>query len=132
MTTHFSALVLHLLILKYRFGVKPKDVASVLSQINVQCPPPPVCKAVTSPYRTPDGSCNNIKQSTWGQSRTQLQRILSPDYANGKNYISTKFTLISFSNFQPILIGIRLPRRANNGGELPRYNQQNVLFLLIQ
>ncbi|EFX82421.1 hypothetical protein DAPPUDRAFT_49291, partial [Daphnia pulex] len=65
--------------------------------INVQCPPPPVCKAVTSPYRTLDGSCNNIKQSTWGQSRTQLQRILSPDYANG----------------------IRLPRRAKNGGELP-------------
>lgn len=116
-----------------RFGVNPKDVASVLGQINVQCPPPPVCKAVTSPYRTLDGSCNNIKQSTWGQSRTQLQRILSPDYANGKINISTKFTL----NLLVIVVVYfdRHPTSAT-GQERRRtaqvYNQQNVLFLLIQ
>jgi peroxidase len=75
---HFNSLVLN------RFGVKPNDVDSVLNQFKGQCPPPPSCRHnKDSPYRTMDGSCNNIKRSTWGQSRTQFQRILFPVYSDG-------------------------------------------------
>lgn len=67
-----------------RFGVKPNDVDSVLNQFKGQCPPPPSCRHnKDSPYRTMDGSCNNIKRFTWGQSRTQFQRILFPVYSDG-------------------------------------------------
>ncbi|XP_067948302.1 myeloperoxidase-like [Watersipora subatra] len=36
-----------------------------------------------SPYRTIDGSCNNLKNPTWGQSVRQIGRRLSPQYNPG-------------------------------------------------
>ena len=53
--------------------------------LSATCPADPVCdKAViNSPFRTADGSCNNLEYPLWGKSRTQFQRVLVPTYADG-------------------------------------------------
>ncbi|XP_046452862.1 chorion peroxidase-like [Daphnia pulex] len=50
------------------------------------CPADPICdeKAKTNPFRTPDGSCNNLLRSSWGKSRTQFQRLFVPVYADAR------------------------------------------------
>ncbi|XP_071539116.1 salivary peroxidase/catechol oxidase-like [Panulirus ornatus] len=54
------------------------------------------CNA-SSPYRTPDGTCNNLENPLWGASFTPHRRVLPADYGDG---VSTL-------------------RRAADGGELP-------------
>lgn len=49
------------------------------------------------PYRSFDGSCNNLKNTWWGQAEMPYRRILEPDYADGLNE----------------------PRRSADGSELP-------------
>ena len=34
-------------------------------------------------YRTPDGTCNNVKHPTWGSSFMPFLRFLPPDYSDG-------------------------------------------------
>lgn len=34
-------------------------------------------------YRTIDGSCNNLEQTSWGMTRSTFQRILPPAYSDG-------------------------------------------------
>ncbi|EFX63496.1 hypothetical protein DAPPUDRAFT_268331 [Daphnia pulex] len=89
-----------------RFNIKPEDVQRTMKQFNLKdtilsgmCTADPVCdeKTIRSPYRTLDGSCNNIQRPSWGKSLTQFQRALPSAYADG----------------------VRTPRRAKNGGELP-------------
>ncbi|KAJ8313493.1 hypothetical protein KUTeg_008054 [Tegillarca granosa] len=38
------------------------------------------------PYRTADGSCNNLRHVMWGKSDTIEPRYLDPDYEDGKQY----------------------------------------------
>jgi hypothetical protein len=53
----------------------------------------------SSPYRTMDGTCNNLKQVNYGRTGTPFQRIILPEYAG---------------------IAIHLPRRRpRDGFELP-------------
>lgn len=75
-----------------RFNIKPEEVEIALSLLNLKdttmsymCPADPVCdeKTIRSPFRTLGGSCNNIKRSSWGKSRTQFKRALSSAYADG-------------------------------------------------
>ena len=37
-----------------------------------------------SRYRTIDGSCNNLFQSSWGQANTAQARLLRPEYEDGR------------------------------------------------
>ncbi|KAK4008470.1 hypothetical protein OUZ56_013610 [Daphnia magna] len=89
-----------------RFQLTPDEAGFGLTQFHLKdtilsdtCYPEAMCDETTihSPFRTLDGSCNNIKHASWGKSRTQYQRILVPAYADG----------------------VWLPRRAQNGSELP-------------
>ena len=47
------------------------------------CPKQPVCNPNTK-FRTPDGSCNNLRQPKYGISGSPLQRILPNKYADGR------------------------------------------------
>ena len=42
---------------------------------------------MTYPYRSFDGSCNNLKNLWWGQSETPYKRWLEPDYSDRNNFI---------------------------------------------
>lgn len=37
-----------------------------------------------TPYRSFDGSCNNLVNPVWGTPNTPYNRLLSPNYADGK------------------------------------------------
>lgn len=64
----------------------------------------------SSPYRTMDGTCNNLKQVNYGRTGTPFQRILLPEYAG---------------------IAIHLPRRRpRDGFELP--SARTVSFQLAR
>jgi len=52
----------------------PKKYAEVCTSYYQQCTP--------SKYRSIDGSCNNMKNSQYGQARTSLGRIVIPRYSN--------------------------------------------------
>ena len=78
--------------MRKRFNIKPEDVERTLRQFNLKdtilsgmCTADPVCdeKTIRSPYRTLDGSCNNIQRPSWGKSLTQFQRALPSAYADG-------------------------------------------------
>lgn len=95
----------HLCLNLRRFELTPEEAGFGLNQFNLRdtilketCPADPVCdqKTSRSPFRTLDGSCNNIKRSFWGKSRTQFQRALVPAYADGTyNILSTQLKIIT-------------------------------------
>ncbi|XP_057375639.1 peroxidase-like [Daphnia carinata] len=75
-----------------RFKLTPDQTAFGLSQFKLRdtilsntCPADPICdrKTLRSPFRTIDGSCNNIKNPSWGKSMTQFERATVPAYADG-------------------------------------------------
>ncbi|KAH9628118.1 hypothetical protein HF086_018334 [Spodoptera exigua] len=49
------------------------------------CPPQPSC-ASPNRYRSIGGECNNPSYSTWGAVLTGFERLLPPDYSDGKNF----------------------------------------------
>uniref|UniRef100_A0A2M3ZYF0 Putative peroxidase n=1 Tax=Anopheles triannulatus TaxID=58253 RepID=A0A2M3ZYF0_9DIPT len=52
---------------------------------------------VTSPYRTLDGTCNNLQNPSWGAANTAYGRLIEADYGDG----------------------VKSPRKATSGSELP-------------
>ena len=88
-----------------RYDLSPEQTAFGLSAYNLQdtnfCPADHNCdkEFALSPFRTIDGSCNNIQFSVWGKARTQFQRCLKPVYSDG----------------------VWQPKKAASGNELPRY-----------
>lgn len=49
-----------------------------------KCFPQPKCDPI-SPFRTIDGSCNNLNFPVWGQTNTASTRIIEANYFDG-NY----------------------------------------------
>jgi len=75
-----------------RFELTADEAGFGLAQFNLRdtilsdtCPAEPLCdeSIVRSPFRTADGSCNNLRVSSWGKSRSQFQRALVANYADG-------------------------------------------------
>jgi peroxidase len=78
-----------------RYQIKPEQVECVLNHFELKyttiadtCPIFPDCdlKTFNSPFRTITGICNNIHPPghvPWGVPRTQYQRALAPNYADG-------------------------------------------------
>ena len=56
----------------------------------------------TAKYRTIDGTCNNEVRPEWGQANIAFQRLLPPDYEDGKPTLIAPFAhkmcLIFFQN----------------------------------
>ncbi|XP_054711455.1 peroxidase-like [Uloborus diversus] len=61
-----------------------------------QASKPNYCNA-SYPYRTYNGSCNNLGNSDWGMALTPFRRMMRPEYADG----------------------VAMPRAASDGTELP-------------
>lgn len=89
-----------------RFRLSPEEAGIGMSKFSLRdtiisdsCPAHPTCDRETaeSPFRTIDGSCNNLERTAWGKSKTQFQRALLPHYADG----------------------VWLPRAAEDGSSLP-------------
>ena len=55
------------------------------TELASRCPGDPICphSAAREPYRSFDGSCNNLKHTGWGKSNSPYTRILPPDYEDG-------------------------------------------------
>lgn len=69
--------------------------------------PPLQCDAfVNSPYRSVDGSCNNLEHTVWGMPFRRYGRLLSADYGDGYS----------------------LPARAASGEELPSARNVSVVM----
>ena len=47
----------------------------------------PRCKGLDLLYRTADGTCNNLKHTSWGSSFMPFLRFLPPDYSDGVQVI---------------------------------------------
>ncbi|KPM04775.1 Heme peroxidase-like protein, partial [Sarcoptes scabiei] len=58
-------------------------------------------------YRSIDGSCNNLRQKTWGKSFTCHRRFLPPAYGDG----------------------VQQPRLADDGGQLPNAREISSILL---
>lgn len=52
-------------------------------------PHPPPCDS-DYPYRSADGTCNNLKNPTWGAAFTQFRRAMPPDYGDGERVLWEK------------------------------------------
>lgn len=51
------------------------------------------------PYRTLDGSCNNLGNLWWGQAETPYKRLMEPDYADSiTQYIQIILLSVLFKN----------------------------------
>ena len=95
--------------------MSPQQIAFGATNLNLQntiwsdtCPANPICdqKTTRSSFRTFDGSCNNLRKSLWGKSRTQYQRCHQPVYFDG----------------------VGQPRKAASGRDLPRYNKWKLIL----
>ena len=119
----------------YRFGLTFEQAAHGLQNFNLRdtilsdtCPVDPVCDGNTarSPFRTFDGSCNNLKKSFWGKSNTHFQRYLNPQYADGNSHdsrdvVRKRNSMKKNSNFLSFIVsGVWQPRRSISGNQLPR------------
>lgn len=91
----------------HRFQLTPDEAGFGLTQFHLKdtilsdtCYPEAICDETTihSPFRTLDGSCNNIKHASWGKSRTQYQRILVPAYADGKDSVENPEFIIKYTS----------------------------------
>ncbi|OTF77866.1 hypothetical protein BLA29_005922, partial [Euroglyphus maynei] len=70
-------------------NLTPKQLRDGLSSISMHgtpyeqyCLKTPECDE-HYPYRTMDGSCNNLHNPLWGKSLTQYNRLLPPEYSDG-------------------------------------------------
>lgn len=75
-----------------RFELSPDEAGFGLNAFSIRgtvlsatCPAQPACdeKTINSPYRTFDGTCNNVRYTAWGSARHTIQRILPPNYSDG-------------------------------------------------
>ena len=64
----------------------PFDVARkfLLPFTKNACTRPDRIPCAPSKYRSIDGSCNNLLNPSWGQASTAQERILPPDYEDGR------------------------------------------------
>ena len=75
-------------------GLSPLAYAGYLANADTSntalienCPPQPACDTKNK-FRTPDGSCNNLKNPKYGMSATPLKRLMPSKYDDGMHFIA--------------------------------------------
>ena len=51
---------------------------------------PAIAPCNNEPYRSYDGTCNNLDNPDWGQAMTRYGRLIKPRYADGQYLYSKK------------------------------------------
>ena len=69
--------VIYNLAYTYKFQLKT-------TQVVIDTNPAVNCGNSLTPYRSQDGSCNNIRHPNWGRANIALTRLLPPEYEDGK------------------------------------------------
>ena len=104
-----------------------KKDKSALRKLSAIKAPPRFCpfkKAIacdpTYPYRTLDGSCNNLRKVWWGKAEAPFKRYLEPDYADRTSLFEMPFFTQHFEWLSNLLfLVVSEPRASVDGGELP-------------
>jgi hypothetical protein len=55
---------------------------------------PPVCDP-SARYRTIDGSCNNLRNPTWGMTGSLFNRLIPAKYADGTKIVQHSFFILN-------------------------------------
>ncbi|CAG9818035.1 unnamed protein product, partial [Phaedon cochleariae] len=66
-----------------KFSLKDSSLKSVCDHLEKKCSP----EEYQNMYRSAEGSCNNIKKSSLGESFTGYTRLLAPDYSDNINTV---------------------------------------------
>jgi peroxidase len=95
-------------------GLGLQAIDTRLSLLGDTCPILPACVPIK--YRSFDGTCNNLRQPSWGSALSPLERLAPPEYDDGTLvnclYVCTNYIAIYFS-------GIWEPKIRKFGQELP-------------
>ncbi|KAI9551659.1 hypothetical protein GHT06_021995 [Daphnia sinensis] len=62
-------------------GIGLQTIDTRWSLLQDTCPLPPTCSV--GKYRTFDGTCNNLRQPSWGSALTTMERLAPPEYDDG-------------------------------------------------
>lgn len=60
-----------------------EDEESDCGNVVIDTNPAVNCRNSLTPYRSQDGSCNNIRHPNWGRANIALTRLLPPEYEDG-------------------------------------------------
>lgn len=96
-------------------GLGLQAIDTRLSLLGDTCPILPACVPIK--YRSFDGTCNNLRQPSWGSALTPLERLAPPEYDDGKKNVSNLLIILSIVTIY--LIGIWEPKIRKFGRELP-------------
>ncbi|KAF2900909.1 hypothetical protein ILUMI_05314, partial [Ignelater luminosus] len=88
------------------FGNQPFTPPPTQDPATLGCGMPPLGGCQNSKYRSYDGSCNNLRNPTWGTPQTPYSRLLPPIYGDG----------------------ISQPTRAKSGRDLPSARTVSLVF----
>ena len=114
--------------LQDQFGLSRSQAAFGLNAFSItgtliadKCPRGGPCDP-KSPWRSSDGTCNNVENPLWGAANTAFQRILLPEYADGVWRGKTRSVSGDHSLPSARLVSINIVPDVDNPSELDTHH----------